>query len=149
MVASRVLYSLSADGLGTKRATTVNDKGTPAGAVLITWVLTIILIAAGQFYLLLSLVTIFFVAMYVGLVIGVFKLRRQEPAAERPFRAWGFPLTGYVCAAGWTAVAVFVAATNLDSTVYGLVLTAISIPVYLILRRWRNPESRRHPGETQ
>ncbi|MEJ2127429.1 MAG: APC family permease [Woeseiaceae bacterium] len=138
MVASRVLYSLSTDGLGTRRATRVNDKGTPAGAVLITWVLTVILIAAGQFYLLLSLVTIFFVAMYVGLVIGVFRLRRQEPEAERPFRAWGFPITGYICAAGWTAVALFVAATNLDSTIYGLVLTAISIPVYQFLKRHRH-----------
>ena len=30
----------------------------------------------------------------------------QEPDAERPFRAWGFPLTGYVCAAGWLVVAL-------------------------------------------
>ena len=89
----------------------------------------------GEFLLLLSLVTIFFVAMYVGLVVGVFRLRRQEPDAERPFRAWGFPLTGYVCAAGWLVVALFVAATQWQSTVYGVVLTAISIPAYLYLRR--------------
>jgi len=82
-------------------------------------------------------VTIFFMAMYVGLVIGVFKLRRQEPDAERPFRAWGFPATGVICAVGWTAVALFVAATNLDSTMYGLILTAISVPVYLFLKRHR------------
>ena len=141
MVASRVLYSLSADGLGTQRATSVNERGTPAVAVLITWVLTISLIAIGEFLLLLSLVTIFFVAMYVGLVVGVFRLRRQEPDAERPFRAWGFPVTGYICAAGWMAVAVFVAATQWLSTIYGVALTVISIPVYLYLRR------RRHLGE--
>lgn len=137
MVASRVLYSLSTDGLGTRRATAVNDKGTPAGAVVFTWILTIGLIAGGQFRLLLSLVTIFFVAMYVGLVIGVFRLRRQEPDAERPFRAWGFPATGVVCAVGWTAVALFVAVTNPDSTLYGVILTAISVPVYLFLKRHR------------
>ncbi len=141
MVASRVLYSLSTDGLGTQRATSVNDRGTPAGAVLITWVLTVFLIAIGEFLLLLSLVTIFFVAMYVGLVVGVFRLRRQEPDTERPFRAWGFPVTGYLCAAGWLAVALFVAATQWMSTIYGVVLTAISIPVYLYLKR------RRHLGE--
>lgn len=137
MVASRVLYSLSTDGLGTQRATSVNDRGTPAGAVLITWALTVFLIAIGEFLLLLSLVTIFFVAMYVGLVVGVFRLRRQEPDTERPFRAWGFPFTGYICAAGWLAVAIFVAATQWKSTVYGVTLTAVSIPVYLFLRRRR------------
>lgn len=137
MVASRVIYSLSEDGLGTRRATSVNDRGTPAGATILTWLLTVFLIIVGQFELLLSLVTIFFMAMYVGLVIGVFKLRRQEPDAERPFRAWGFPVTGVICAAGWTAVAVFVAVTNPESAVYGAILTAISVPVFLVLRRRR------------
>ena len=137
MVASRVLFSLSEDGLGTRRATGVNDKGTPAGALIFTWLLTISLIVVGQFELLLSLVTIFFMAMYVGLVIGVFRLRRQEPNTERPFRAWGFPATGVICAVGWTAVAVFVAVTNPDSTLYGVILTVISVPVYLYLKRRR------------
>ncbi len=138
MAASRVLYSLSTDGLGTQRATGVNDGGTPAGAVVITWLLTVFLIVIGEFLLLLSLVTIFFVAMYVGLVVGVFRLRRQEPDAERPFRAWGFPVTGYICAVGWFAVAVFVAATQWMSTIYGVALTLISIPVYLYMRRHRH-----------
>jgi APA family basic amino acid/polyamine antiporter len=137
MVASRVIYSLSQDGLGTRRATSVNDKGTPAGATILTWAVTVFLIKVGQFELLLSLVTIFFMAMYVGLVIGVFKLRRQEPDAERPFRAWGFPATGYICAIGWTAVAVFVSVTNPESAVYGAILTAVSVPVYLLLKRLR------------
>jgi APA family basic amino acid/polyamine antiporter len=137
MVASRVLYSLSTDGLGTRRAASVNERGTPAVAVLITWGLTVFLIAIGEFLLLLSLVTIFFVAMYVGLVVGVFRLRRQEPDAERPFRAWGFPYTGYLCAAGWLAVALFVAATQWMSTIYGIALTVISVPVYLYLKRRR------------
>ena len=105
--------------------------------MLITWGLTVFLIAIGEFLLLLSLVTIFFVAMYVGLVVGVFRLRRQEPDAERPFRAWGFPYTGYLCAAGWLAVALFVAATQWMSTIYGIALTVISVPVYLYLKRRR------------
>jgi len=67
----------------------------------------------------------------------VFRLRRQEPDAERPFRAWGFPVTGYICAAGWIAVALFVSATNLDSTLYGIILAALSVPVYLLLKRHR------------
>jgi APA family basic amino acid/polyamine antiporter len=137
MVMSRVIYSLSQDGLGTERATSVNDRGTPAGATVLTWVLTVFLIIVGQFELLLSLVTIFFMAMYVSLVIGVFKLRKQEPDTERPFRAWGFPATGYICAIGWTAVAVFVSVTNPDSALYGAILTAVSIPVFLTLRRYR------------
>jgi APA family basic amino acid/polyamine antiporter len=138
MVMSRVIYSLSQDGLGTRRATSVNDRGTPAGATILTWIMTVFLIVVGQFELLLSLVTILFMAMYVSLVIGVFRLRKQEPDAERPFRAWGFPWTGYICAAGWTAVAAFVAFTNPESAAYGAILTLISIPVYQFLKRQRH-----------
>ncbi len=141
MIASRILYSLSADGLGSRRATSVNDRGTPAGATILTWATTCLLILVGQFEFLLNLVAILFMAMYVSLVVGVFRLRRQEPDAERPFRAWGFPATGVVCALGWTAVAIFVAFTNPMSALSGLVLTLVSAPVYFWLRR------KRHLGE--
>ena len=138
MIASRILYSLSTDGLGSKRATTVNDRGTPAGAIVFTWLTTCLLIIAGQFEFLLKLVTILFMAMYVGLIVGVFRLRRSEPDAERPFRAWGFPATGVICGLGWTAVAIFVAITNPMSALSGVALTLVSVPVYLWLRRRRH-----------
>lgn len=138
MIASRILYSLSSDGLGSRRATSVNERGTPAGATIFTWAGTSLLILAGQFEFLLNLVAILFMAMYVGLVVGVFRLRRQEPDAARPFRAWGFPATGVICAIGWTGVAIFVAVTNPMSALSGVVLTLISAPVYLWLKRHRH-----------
>lgn len=138
MVASRILYSLSTDGLGSRRATSVNDRGTPAGAVIFTWVATSALIIAGQFEFLLNLVAILFMAMYVGLIVGVFRLRRQKPDAERPFRAWGFPATGIICGIGWTGVAGFVAFTNPMSALSGLILTLISAPVFFWLKRHRH-----------
>ncbi len=137
MVSSRVLYSLSRDGLGTQRATSVNEGGTPAGAVILTWLTACMLILVGRFEFLLNLVTMLFMAMYVGLIVGVFRLRRIEPDAERPFLAWAFPWTGYVCALGWVAVTIFVAITNPMSAVWGLLLTMISIPVYFGLKRHR------------
>jgi APA family basic amino acid/polyamine antiporter len=138
MVASRVLYALSSDGLGMRKATSVNDKGTPAGAVVFTWAATSALIVAGQFEFLLNLVALLFMALYVGLVVGVFRLRTQEPGAQRPYRAWGFPATGIVCGIGWTAVAVFVAFTNPMSALSGVVLTLASVPAYLWLKRHRH-----------
>jgi len=137
MIASRILYSLSVDGLGSRYATGVSDKGTPAAAVIFSWLAATALIIAGTFEFLLNLVSIMFMAMYVALIVGVFRLRRQEPAAERPFRAWGFPLTGVVCALGWLAIGLFVTYTNPESALYGLLLVLISAPVYLWLQRHR------------
>jgi len=138
MIVSRILYSLSTDGLGTRRATSVTDKGTPAGAVVLSWGMIVTLIVVGQFEFLLNLVAILFMAMYVSLIVGVFRLRKQEPDAERPFRAWGFPVTGIACGLGWVAVAIFVAVTNPMSALSGLILTLVSWPTYLWLKRRRH-----------
>jgi APA family basic amino acid/polyamine antiporter len=148
MIASRILYALSTDGLGARRAATVNEKGTPAVAVVLTWLGTSGLIIAGQFAFLLNLVAILFMAMYVGLIIGVFRLRRSEADAERPFRAWGFPATGVICAVGWSAVALFVAFTNPLSALSGVFLTLISAPVYLWLKHQRHLGEPAAPGES-
>jgi APA family basic amino acid/polyamine antiporter len=145
MIVSRILYSLSTDGLGTRRATSVTDKGTPAGAVILSWGMIVTLIVVGHFEFLLNLVAMLFMVMYVALIVGVFRLRKQEPNAERPFRAWGFPATGIFCGLGWVAVAVFVAFTNPMSSLSGLLLVLISLPVYLWLKRRRHLESRVSP----
>jgi APA family basic amino acid/polyamine antiporter len=141
MMASRILYSLSVDGLGSRRATAVSDLGTPSIAVILSWLTIVALILVGQFEFLLNLTAILFVVMYVSLIIGVFRLRKQEPATERTFRAWGFPISGIICAVGWVAVALYVAVTSPESTAYGLLLILISAPIYLFLKR------RRHLGE--
>ena len=77
-------------------------------------------------------------AMYVALIVGVFRLRRQEPEAERPFRAWGYPATGVLCGIGWLAIGVFVAYTNPESALSGLLLVLISLPVFYCLKRRRH-----------
>ena len=138
MIVSRILYSISVDGLGAERATTVSDRGTPSGAVIVCWLAVSTLIILGQFELLLRLVAMLFMCVYVGLIIGVFRLRKKEPDAERPFKAWGFPATGIICAVVWTAIVIFVAFSDPMSALYGLVLVGISIPVYLWLRRVRH-----------
>lgn len=141
MMASRILYSLSVDGLGSKRATTVSDLGTPSVAVILSWATIVLMILVGQFEFLLNLTAILFVAMYVSLVIGVFRLRRQEPDTERSFVAWGFPVTGVICALGWIAVAVYVAITSPESSAYALLLVLISAPVFLWLKKRRGLDS--------
>jgi len=98
----------------------------------------VLLIVVGQFEFLLNLVAILFMVMYVALIAGVFRLRKQEPDAKRPFRAWGFPTTGIICGLGWTAIALFVAMTNPTSALSGLILTLVSWPVYRWLKRRRH-----------
>jgi APA family basic amino acid/polyamine antiporter len=137
MGASRALYALSMDGLGSRRATGVSQRGTPTGAVLTSWGLMALLILAGGFEFLLNMATLLFIAGYVAMVLGVFRMRRKAPGLERPYRAWGFPLTGVFCGVGWIAIAAFVGLMDLQSAAYSLALTALSVPLFLLLRSRR------------
>lgn len=137
MSATRTIYALSVDGLGSRRATGVSHRGTPTGALAVTWGLMLLLILAGGFEFLLNLAVLLFMVMYVAMVFGVFRLRRSAPEADRPYRAWGFPFTGVVCGLGWIAVAVFVGLLDLKSSAYSLGLAALSVPVFLMLKRRR------------
>jgi APA family basic amino acid/polyamine antiporter len=140
MICARVLYSLSVDGFGSKSATQVSDNGVPAVAVALTWLLSVALILIGDFEILLTMSATLFVVMYVSLVLGVFKLRKTEPETARPFSAWGFPYSGIFCAVGWVLIATYVAVTSLESTLYGVLLILLALPVFLVLRRVRHLE---------
>jgi APA family basic amino acid/polyamine antiporter len=138
MAASRGLYALSVDGLGSQRATSVSEKGTPTGALFFCWLLTVVLIVAGGFEFLLNMSAVLFIFGYVMLMVGVFRMRRKVPELERPFKAWGFPVTGVFCIVGWVLVALFVGLMDLESSIYSLALTALSVPVFLWLKARRN-----------
>ena len=135
MIASRTIYALSVDGLGSDHVTSVSDKGTPTGAVLITWMAMVTLIMVGGFAFLLSLTTFFFIVTYIGVLIGVFKLRRTEPDTERPYRAWGFPYVGIFCVSVWIVVAAFIGYMEPESILFAIGLAFIAAPVYWWLKR--------------
>jgi APA family basic amino acid/polyamine antiporter len=138
MHAPRTLYALSVDGLGTERATSVTEKGTPMGAVVGVWMFVVLLILAGGFEFLLTVTSMLMLLMNFLVVVGVFRLRKREPDAVRPYRAWGFPITGYVCIAGFVVLVAIVGITQPISTLYVVGLVAISVVVYAWLKSRRD-----------
>jgi APA family basic amino acid/polyamine antiporter len=69
--------------------------------------------------------------------LALFVLRRKEPAAPRPYRALGFPLTTAIVLLG--CLALWIAAVMQDwwSGLYAAVLLVACAPVYIWLARRR------------
>jgi APA family basic amino acid/polyamine antiporter len=132
------MYAMSVDGLGTDRATGVSERGTPTGALVITWLTMGALILAGGFVFLLSLTTFLFIVTYIATLIGVFRLRRKEPDIDRPYRAWGFPGVAVVCIVVWSAMAIFIGVMQPESVAFAIGMVAISGPAYWWLKRVRH-----------
>jgi len=78
------------------------------------------------------------VATYAMSFASLFVLRRREPAAPRPFRAWGHPwTTGLILVASLAFMAGTVAADRVTGLI-AIGLVVASWPIYrLLLRRAR------------
>ncbi|HVX41547.1 MAG TPA: APC family permease [Gemmatimonadaceae bacterium] len=134
LMASRVLYSVSRDGLGVSIATGVNQGGAPAAALVASGAVAVAFLATGTFESIIAIAAFFFVADYTLSFLAVFVLRAREPAAARPYRARGHPwTTGFVLlgSLGFLASAV---ATDTRNSLYALAIVVVSYPVFRLTR---------------
>jgi len=135
LMASRVLFALSRDGLFPSSGAAVNKGGTPAVALFISAAIALLFIVFGQtFEKVITILAFFFVANYTLSFISVFVLRRREPDKERPYRAWGYPWTTAVALTGSILFLVGAIASDTRNSVYALALLAVSYPVFRFVR---------------
>jgi basic amino acid/polyamine antiporter, APA family len=135
LMAPRVLFAMSRDGLFWRGATEVNRGGTPDIALLISSLLAAAFIATGTFETVIAKLAFFFVANYTLSFITLFILRRREPDTPRPYRAWGHPVTTALAILASVAFLVGAVLSDLVSSAWSLGLLFLSIPVYFVVRR--------------
>jgi APA family basic amino acid/polyamine antiporter len=137
--APRILFAVGRDGLFTDRVTAVSATGTPRPALALSSLAAAILIASDTFDNIVTIAAFFVAFIYCLNYVALFVLRRREPEARRPFRAWGYPWTTGIVLLGSF---VFLVAAILGDPVVALrafALLAISVPVYLWMTRRSRP----------
>jgi len=74
---------------------------------------------------------------YVLTIIGLFILRRKQPEAERPYKAFGYPVIPaiYVIASSFIALNLLISAKTRAQAWPGLLIVLMGIPVYFWWRR--------------
>ena len=138
LMATRVLFAMSRDGLFLTRAATVNNGGTPTLALFASAAVAILFIAFGQtFEKVITVLAFFFVANYILSFISVFVLRRREPERERPYRAWGYPWTTGIALVGSILFLAGAIASDTENSIYALLLLAVSYPVFWVIKKMR------------
>jgi len=142
LMAPRVLYAMSDDGLFPRAGAAVNRGGTPTGALVASTLVSLAFIATGAFEAIIAVLAFFFVANYVLAFASVFVLRRREPETPRPYRAWGYPWTTGAALLGSLAFLAGAVAGDTRTSLYALGLLAASVPAYLLAARRIN----RHPS---
>jgi APA family basic amino acid/polyamine antiporter len=67
---------------------------------------------------------------YILTIAGVFRLRRTQPDAARPYRAFGYPVLPALYIAGAAAILVILFVYQRATTWPGLVIVLLGVPVY-------------------
>jgi len=134
LMATRVLFAMSRDGLFSHHAAIVNKGGTPSVSLMMSTLVSVLFIIFGQtFEKVITVLAFFFVANYVLSFISLFVLRRREPDKERPYRAWGYPWTTALALIGSVLFLAGAIASDTRNSVYALLLLAVSYPVYRLV----------------
>jgi APA family basic amino acid/polyamine antiporter len=127
MAAPRILYGLGRDGLLPAFTTAVNGGGTPTAALGLTAATAAALVLVGSFDRLLTMGSILYVSLPLSGIAALLMLRQREPQLERPFPAWGYPLTPLLVAGVSLAFLVGTAASAPLSMAAAVSLVALGL----------------------
>ena len=162
LAGARVYYAMARDGLFFKATGKLNDRSVPAVGLALQCLWTCLLVlprtrlhdAAGAPKLdpltgyeqygnlysnLLDYVVFAVLIFYVLTIFGLFILRRKRPDAERPYRAFGYPVVPalYILVASAIMLVLLLYKTN--NTLPGLLIVLTGVPVYFLWNRRAKP----------
>ncbi len=136
LAGARVYYAMAKDGLFFRRAGELNANAVPASALIIQAAWSIILCFSGTYSDLLDYVIFAVLVFYVLTTTGLFILRRKRPDADRPYKAFGYPVLPafYIVAAA--AICIDLLIFKPRYTWPGVAIVLIGIPVYYLWKRY-------------
>jgi APA family basic amino acid/polyamine antiporter len=150
LAGARVYYAMSQDGLFFRGIGRLNANHVPAMGLVLqgVWAGVLVLlrtrlvntatgaVSYGNLYGVLLDYVIFAVLIFYVLTIGgIFVLRRKRPDAERPYRAWGYPVVPILYILTAVLIMLILILYQTQDTWPGLVIVLIGVPVYWVWSR--------------
>src|SRR5207249_1906624 len=147
---ARVYYAMARDRLFFRRVGTTNAQNVPAAALVAQGIWTAFLtlprtvtmnaatheVTYGNVYTqlleyIISADLLFYLLMIVALII----LRRKAPAAERPYRTWGYPLVPTISILLAGLLILDLAWLAPTTSGIGILIVLTGVPVYFLWRK--------------
>jgi APA family basic amino acid/polyamine antiporter len=158
LAGARVYYAMARDGLFFKATGKLNSRSVPAVGLILQCVWTCLLVlprtrlrdAAGAPALdsltgherygnlysnLLDYVVFAVLIFYVLTIVGLFVLRRKRPDAERPYRAFGYPLIPALYIVVASTILLVLLLYRTETTWPGLLIVLAGVPAYFLWNR--------------
>lgn len=132
LAGARVYYTMANDGLFFKKASTLNKNAVPEWALWAQCVVAAILCLSGKYGDLLDMISFVVVLFYILTILGIFILRKKLPNAERPYKAFGYPILPALYMLMGAAFCTLLIIYKPQYTWPGLIIVLIGIPLYYI-----------------
>lgn len=148
---ARAYFAMALDGLFFRQAAQLNAANVPGPSLWFQGIWTCVLVllrtfdpATGKYGNLYSDLLDYVVSaallFYILTIAGIFRLRQTQPDAERPYRAFGYPLVPALYIALAVAILVILFLYRPATTIPGMILVLLGVPVYLLFRRGQQTE---------
>jgi basic amino acid/polyamine antiporter, APA family len=139
----RAYFAMARDGLFFPSVGRIHSRYyTPAVAILLQGLWSIVLAASGSYQQLYTYVIFTGWIFYAAAVSSVIVLRRQKPLLARPYRVWGYPVLPVAFSVAALALVLNTVARQPGEALIGLSLILIGIPIYLVWTRRQGLEVR-------
>ena len=132
LAGARVYYTMALDGLFFKKAGGLNKNAVPQWSLWAQCVVAAVLCLSGSYGQLLDMISFVAVAFYVLTIAGIFVLRKKRPDAERPYKAFGYPVLPFLYILMGSAFCILLIIYKPSYTWPGFIITLIGIPIYYI-----------------
>ena len=154
LAGARVYYAMARDGLFFRSVGRLNKAHVPSQALVLQGIWASLLVLArtrlvdratgavtyGNLYSdLLDYVVFSVLIFYVLAILGIFVLRRKRPDAERPYRAFGYPIVPAFYIVTSLAIMLVLILYKTQTTWPGLMIVLLGVPVYLLWSRRSGP----------
>ena len=145
LAGARVYYAMAQDRLFFRSIGRLNASHVPSMGLVLQgiWAGILVLlrtrlvnsatgeVSYGNLYgVLLDYVVFAVLIFYVLTIGGLFVLRRKRPDAERPYRAWGYPVVPILYIAAAILIMLILILYQTQDTWPGLVIVLLGVPVY-------------------
>ena len=150
LAGARAYYAMARDGLFFRKVGHLNKNHVPAWGLIIqgVWAGALVLPrtvktdAAGNvtgygnlYGNLLDYVISAALIFYILTIAGIFVLRRKRPNAERPYKAFGYPIVPVLYIIGATVILAVLFIYQTATTWPGLIIVLTGVPIYFLWRR--------------
>lgn len=137
---ARVYYTMAKDGLFFRQVGELNKFSVPQKALWIQCVLICIWCLSGKYGDLLDMISFVVVLFYMLTIVGIFILRKQRPQAERPYKAFGYPVLPLLYIIMGIAFCVLLIIYKPAYTWPGLIITLLGVPIYFLAVRQKKKD---------